>query len=154
MKSRCQSPPQHIIFPSFFSNYGPTILTQQIAEKQGLQQVLWLFGEDHQITEVGTMNMFMFWINEDGGIYLYLLIMIIIIIIAFNDNKIILQSFAITTEEGDITPLFVIYISIGECFFRDRTVSASVLYDNIKTEKIYVIVLKKCLLIWRNRVYS
>ncbi|XP_028518316.1 branched-chain-amino-acid aminotransferase isoform X2 [Exaiptasia diaphana] len=47
-------------------NYGPTILTQQIAEKQGLQQVLWLFGEDHQITEVGTMNMFMLWINEQG----------------------------------------------------------------------------------------
>ncbi|EDO35327.1 predicted protein [Nematostella vectensis] len=47
-------------------NYAPTILAQQNAERQGLQQVLWLFGEDHQITEVGTMNMFMFWINENG----------------------------------------------------------------------------------------
>ncbi|CAH3198927.1 unnamed protein product, partial [Porites evermanni] len=26
----------------------------------------WLFGEERQITEVGTMNIFMFWINENG----------------------------------------------------------------------------------------
>lgn len=31
------------------------------------QQVLWLYGEDHQITEVGTMNLFLYWINEGGG---------------------------------------------------------------------------------------
>lgn len=47
-------------------NYGPTILAQRHAEMQGLQQVLWLFGEDRQITEVGTMNIFMFWINKNG----------------------------------------------------------------------------------------
>ncbi|XP_022781770.1 branched-chain-amino-acid aminotransferase-like isoform X2 [Stylophora pistillata] len=47
-------------------NYGPTILAQRDAEMQGLQQVLWLYGEERQITEVGTMNIFMFWINEDG----------------------------------------------------------------------------------------
>ena len=29
-------------------------------------QVLWLYGDDHQLTEVGTMNVFMFWINDDG----------------------------------------------------------------------------------------
>ncbi|RMX42868.1 hypothetical protein pdam_00005140 [Pocillopora damicornis] len=48
-------------------NYGPTILAQRHAEMQGLQQVLWLYGEERQITEVGTMNIFMFWINNDGG---------------------------------------------------------------------------------------
>ncbi|XP_031572283.1 branched-chain-amino-acid aminotransferase-like [Actinia tenebrosa] len=47
-------------------NYGPTILAQLNAERQGLQQVLWLFGDDHQVTEVGTMNMFMLWINKKG----------------------------------------------------------------------------------------
>ncbi|XP_044184532.1 branched-chain-amino-acid aminotransferase-like [Acropora millepora] len=47
-------------------NYGPTILAQQHAEMQGLQQVLWLFGENRQVTEVGTMNIFMVWINEEG----------------------------------------------------------------------------------------
>ncbi|XP_043965079.1 branched-chain-amino-acid aminotransferase, cytosolic-like [Gambusia affinis] len=30
------------------------------------QQVLWLYGENHQITEGGTMNIFLHWINEDG----------------------------------------------------------------------------------------
>lgn len=48
------------------SNYGPTIRVQKKAASRGLQQVLWLYGEDHQITEVGTMNIFMFYINEDG----------------------------------------------------------------------------------------
>lgn len=48
------------------SNYAPTIHVQKEAERQGLQQVLWLYGEDHQLTEVGTMNIFMFYINDDG----------------------------------------------------------------------------------------
>mmetsp|Transcript_20050 Transcript_20050/g.34107 ORF Transcript_20050/g.34107 Transcript_20050/m.34107 type:complete len:306 (+) Transcript_20050:166-1083(+) len=35
-------------------NYGPTILpSKQASEKHGSNQVLWLYGEDHQITEVG-----------------------------------------------------------------------------------------------------
>lgn len=40
------------------SNYAPTIMVQKAAEKLGLQQVLWLFGEDMKLTEVGTMNVF------------------------------------------------------------------------------------------------
>ncbi|XP_011139184.1 branched-chain-amino-acid aminotransferase, cytosolic [Harpegnathos saltator] len=48
------------------SNYGPTIQVQQEAMDKGLQQVLWLYGEDHQLTEVGTMNIFMVYINDDG----------------------------------------------------------------------------------------
>jgi branched-chain amino acid aminotransferase len=47
-------------------NYGPTIFVQQEAEKQGCQQVLWLYGDDEELTEVGTMNMFINWINENG----------------------------------------------------------------------------------------
>ena len=35
--------------------------------ENGCQQVLWLYGKDNQITEVGTMNLFLYWINEDGG---------------------------------------------------------------------------------------
>lgn len=49
------------------SNYAPTIHVQKEATSKGLQQVLWLYGEDHQLTEVGTMNIFMFFINDDGG---------------------------------------------------------------------------------------
>jgi len=47
-------------------NYGPTIMPQKEAQDQGFDQVLWLFGDDHQVTEVGTMNLFAHWINEDG----------------------------------------------------------------------------------------
>lgn len=49
------------------SNYGPTVHVQKEAISKGLQQVLWLYGEDHQCTEVGTMNIFMFYINDQGG---------------------------------------------------------------------------------------
>ncbi|XP_069493845.1 branched-chain-amino-acid aminotransferase, cytosolic-like [Ambystoma mexicanum] len=47
-------------------NYGPTIYVQSIAADQGCHQVLWLYGEDHQITEAGTMNIFVYWTNEQG----------------------------------------------------------------------------------------
>ncbi|XP_075696052.1 branched-chain-amino-acid aminotransferase, mitochondrial-like isoform X2 [Rhinoderma darwinii] len=47
-------------------NYGPTIYVQHEATKEGCQQVLWLYGDDHQVTEAGTMNFFMYWINEQG----------------------------------------------------------------------------------------
>ncbi|XP_055389618.1 branched-chain-amino-acid aminotransferase, cytosolic [Condylostylus longicornis] len=48
------------------SNYAPTIRVQKEAEKKGLNQVLWLYGEEHELTEVGTMNIFMFYINDAG----------------------------------------------------------------------------------------
>ena len=51
----------------FFRNYAPTINIQMEANKQNCQQVLWLYGEDHMLTEVGTMNIFMLWVNEQGG---------------------------------------------------------------------------------------
>ncbi|XP_028388500.2 branched-chain-amino-acid aminotransferase, cytosolic isoform X1 [Phyllostomus discolor] len=47
-------------------NYGSSLLAQYEALDNGCQQVLWLYGEDNQITEVGTMNLFLYWINEDG----------------------------------------------------------------------------------------
>ncbi|KAM9845825.1 branched-chain-amino-acid aminotransferase, cytosolic-like [Aulostomus maculatus] len=47
-------------------NYGCSLLAQYEAADYGCQQVLWLYGDDHQITEAGTMNIFLHWINEDG----------------------------------------------------------------------------------------
>ncbi|KAF0698293.1 Aste57867_11086 [Aphanomyces stellatus] len=47
-------------------NYGATIMPQMEAAKKGYSQILWLFGEDHYVTEVGTMNLFVHWINEKG----------------------------------------------------------------------------------------
>ncbi|KAL8176790.1 UNVERIFIED_CONTAM: Branched-chain-amino-acid aminotransferase, mitochondrial [Gekko kuhli] len=51
-------------------NYGPTIYVQNEAAKEGCQQVLWLYGDDHQLTEVGTMNIFMFWKDQQGDLEL------------------------------------------------------------------------------------
>lgn len=45
------------------SNYAPTIMVQKEAESLGLQQVLWLYGDDAKLTEVGTMNVFMTYKN-------------------------------------------------------------------------------------------
>ncbi|XP_064178178.1 branched-chain-amino-acid aminotransferase, cytosolic-like [Anguilla rostrata] len=47
-------------------NYGPTIALQDEAKNQNCQQVLWLYGDEEEITEAGTMNLFMYWINERG----------------------------------------------------------------------------------------
>lgn len=47
-------------------NYAPTLLAQLEAIKNNCEQVLWLYGEDEQLTEVGTMNIFILWENENG----------------------------------------------------------------------------------------
>uniref|UniRef100_A0A915PTP6 Branched-chain-amino-acid aminotransferase n=1 Tax=Setaria digitata TaxID=48799 RepID=A0A915PTP6_9BILA len=47
-------------------NYAPTLLTGKIAASKNCQQVLWLYGEEQWITEVGAMNIFMYWKNEQG----------------------------------------------------------------------------------------
>ncbi|XP_062387716.1 branched-chain-amino-acid aminotransferase, mitochondrial isoform X2 [Sardina pilchardus] len=47
-------------------NYGPTIAVQNVANQQGCQQVLWLYGDEEEITEVGTMNLFIYWTTESG----------------------------------------------------------------------------------------
>ena len=39
-------------------NYAPTLYAQQKAESLGCQQCLWLFGPNEELTEVGTMNIF------------------------------------------------------------------------------------------------
>lgn len=48
------------------SNYAPTLYVQKQAESKQMQQVLWLFGSDHHITEVGAMNIFVYLINDNG----------------------------------------------------------------------------------------
>ncbi|KAI8069730.1 aminotransferase [Gongronella butleri] len=51
-------------------NYAPGLLPQRLAAKEGYQQNLWLFGDEHQLTEVGTMNLFVLWKNEDNELEL------------------------------------------------------------------------------------
>jgi branched-chain amino acid aminotransferase len=48
-------------------NYAPTIEPSRIAaEKHGCSQILWLFGPDKQITEVGSMNICFVLQSKDG----------------------------------------------------------------------------------------
>ncbi|CAF4134665.1 unnamed protein product, partial [Rotaria sordida] len=49
------------------SNYGPTIYVNQLAHSKGCQQVLWLYGNKQHITEVGTMNVFIYLKNKKGS---------------------------------------------------------------------------------------
>ncbi|KAF9560206.1 branched-chain amino acid aminotransferase II [Agrocybe pediades] len=51
-------------------NYAPGILPQKFAAKQGYAQNLWLHGPEHYLTEVGTMNLFIAFHKEGGGIEL------------------------------------------------------------------------------------
>lgn len=55
-------------------NYAPTIYVQKLAERSNCQQVLWLHKEVDQsgtlqlhVTEVGTMNCFVFLKNKQNG---------------------------------------------------------------------------------------
>lgn len=45
-------------------NYAITLVPQKEAAQKGYNQVLWLFNDN--VTEVGTMNFFVLWINEQG----------------------------------------------------------------------------------------
>ena len=48
-------------------NYAPSVEPSRLAAaKHGCSQVLWLFGEDKQVTEVGSMNIFFVIRSEDG----------------------------------------------------------------------------------------
>jgi len=47
-------------------NYAMGIRPAYEAAARGYSQLLWLFGEDHWVTEVGTMNQFFFWHTKEG----------------------------------------------------------------------------------------
>ncbi|KZS95824.1 branched-chain amino acid aminotransferase II [Sistotremastrum niveocremeum HHB9708] len=51
-------------------NYAPGIIPQKLAAKQGYAQNLWLWGPDHLLTEVGTMNVLAVFKKDDGSIEL------------------------------------------------------------------------------------
>lgn len=57
-------------FTKMGSNYAPTLWTQKVAEANGCHQCLWLFGEDHEITEVGAMNIFVCLKKKSGRLEL------------------------------------------------------------------------------------
>eukprot|EP00276_Gloeochaete_wittrockiana_P006447 CAMPEP_0184666404 /NCGR_PEP_ID=MMETSP0308-20130426/61448_1 /TAXON_ID=38269 /ORGANISM="Gloeochaete witrockiana, Strain SAG 46.84" /LENGTH=453 /DNA_ID=CAMNT_0027110951 /DNA_START=144 /DNA_END=1505 /DNA_ORIENTATION=+ len=48
------------------SNYAGTIVPQMEAASKGYQQILWLYGPNGTVQEVGTMNPFFYWITPNG----------------------------------------------------------------------------------------
>ncbi|KAF8307531.1 branched-chain amino acid aminotransferase II [Clavulina sp. PMI_390] len=52
------------------ANYGPSVVPQVKAAKEGYDQILWLSGEDDELTEVGTMNLFICLKGENDTIEL------------------------------------------------------------------------------------
>ena len=58
---------KYSVFHLNYRNYAPTIMPQAKAALKGCQQNLWLAGEDLMLTEVGAMNIFVLWENEQGG---------------------------------------------------------------------------------------
>ncbi|GAA6038396.1 hypothetical protein JCM8097_007628 [Rhodosporidiobolus ruineniae] len=52
------------------SNYAAGVVPQQKAAALGYQQILWLFGPEHKLTEVGTMNLFASFTRPDGTLEL------------------------------------------------------------------------------------
>ncbi|KAI9244885.1 aminotransferase [Sporodiniella umbellata] len=51
-------------------NYAPGLMPQRLAASKGYQQNLWLFGDEHQLTEVGAMNLFMMLRDDNGDLEL------------------------------------------------------------------------------------
>lgn len=49
------------------ANYGPSLAAHGQAQGLGFDQVLWLFGEDRQVTEAGASNFFIVWDNKETG---------------------------------------------------------------------------------------
>ncbi|KAL5518422.1 BAT2_1 [Sanghuangporus vaninii] len=49
-------------------NYSPGFEPTRRAAQRGYKQVLWLFGEDHRVTEAGAMNFFIVVKREDGDL--------------------------------------------------------------------------------------
>ncbi|KAL7420583.1 branched-chain-amino-acid transaminase bat2 [Cryptotrichosporon argae] len=52
------------------ANYAPGVVPQAAAAKQGYSQNLWLLGDEHALTEVGTMNLFVALKQADGTVEL------------------------------------------------------------------------------------
>ncbi|PYI09457.1 branched-chain amino acid aminotransferase II [Aspergillus sclerotiicarbonarius CBS 121057] len=50
------------------ANYGPTLQPHGKATSAGFNQVLWVFGKDHQVTESGSSNFFVVWETTDGRV--------------------------------------------------------------------------------------
>ncbi|KAF2185413.1 branched-chain amino acid aminotransferase II [Zopfia rhizophila CBS 207.26] len=52
------------------ANYGPSLVAQGEARQMGYEQILWLFGEECNVTEAGASNFFVVWRTLEGKLQL------------------------------------------------------------------------------------
>ena len=52
------------------ANYAPGVVPQKLAAKEGYEQNLWLLGNEHHLTEVGTMNIFVTFKKDDNSSFM------------------------------------------------------------------------------------
>jgi branched-chain amino acid aminotransferase len=62
----CRAWPGGFGYAKVGANYGPSLVAQGEARKQGYHQILWLFGDDCTITEAGASNFFIVWKTKEG----------------------------------------------------------------------------------------
>ncbi|KAI9811632.1 MAG: hypothetical protein M1827_005381 [Pycnora praestabilis] len=57
-------------FAKVGANYGPSLLAQAEARSRGYDQILWLFGNQCEVTEAGASNFFVVWRTREGKVQL------------------------------------------------------------------------------------
>lgn len=57
-------------FAKIGANYGPSLIAQGEAQDLGFDQILWLFGENCEVTEAGASNFFVVWRTGGGELQL------------------------------------------------------------------------------------
>jgi branched-chain amino acid aminotransferase len=57
-------------FAKVGANYGPSLVAQGEARELGFDQILWLFGENGEVTEAGASNFFVVWKTKEGALQL------------------------------------------------------------------------------------
>ena len=57
-------------FAKVGANYGPSLIASAEARERGYDQILWLFGENCEVTESGASNFFVVWKTREGKLQL------------------------------------------------------------------------------------
>lgn len=57
-------------FAKVGANYGPSLIAQAEARERGYDQVLWLLGQESNVTEAGASNFFVVWRTREGRVQL------------------------------------------------------------------------------------
>ncbi len=57
-------------FAKVGANYGPSLIAQGEARERGYDQVLWLLGNESNVTEAGASNFFVVWRTREGKVQL------------------------------------------------------------------------------------